>query len=581
MKLPNMKSYLCTALLLVFAIQIALTQSKSEQLDALMESYTDNYKFNGSVLIAYQGELLLQKGYGLANVEWNMPNSPTTKHRLGSITKQFTGMIILQLAQEGKLDLQSVVTTYLPDYPKKSGDIVTIHHLLSHTSGIPNYTAFPGFFRNVSIKPYETLDFVGEFADKELEFEPGAQFAYSNSGYFLLGVIAETITGKTYETLLQERIFTPLGMNDSGYDHHKSILKERATGYERRGTKMLNARYLDMSIPYAAGAIYSTVEDLYKWDQALYTNQLLDAKHMELFFKPAISSGRNAYAYGWAIKDEMVGNTQETVRAIAHDGGINGFNTYITRCPDDKEVIILLNNTSSAQLNKMVKAIRGIVRGKSIDAPKNSLTFSMLNEIEENGIEAGLMHFDKYKDSDEYEIDENEMNDTGYSFMRDGSYDIAAKILKLNVEAFPNSFNVYDSYAEALMNLGQNDEAIANYIKSVELNPSNDNGFDMLERLGYDTTKLVDKVSIPDAVLAKYVGEYELMPELIISITKEGSQLKAKATGQGQLDIFPRSETEFYIKGMPIKILFNVNQKGETESLTLFQGGREMLGKKR
>ena len=186
-------------MLLAFILfcQFNYGQSKAEQIEELINKYTEYGKFNGSVLVSEQGKVLFKKGFGLANMEWDIPNQPNTKHRLGSITKQFTGMLILQLAEEGKLDLQKPITTYLPDYPKETGDIITTHHLLTHTSGISNYTAFPNFFKDESRNPYTPEEFVKTFSDKALDFSPGDKFSYSNSGYFLLGVIIEKLSDKS------------------------------------------------------------------------------------------------------------------------------------------------------------------------------------------------------------------------------------------------------------------------------------------------------------------------------------------------------------------------------------------------
>jgi CubicO group peptidase (beta-lactamase class C family) len=207
----------------------------------------------------------------MANIEWAIANAPDTKFRLGSLTKQFTAMLIMQLVEGGKLKLEGKITGYLTDYPKATGDKITINHLLTHTSGIPNYTGLPAFQETLSRNPYKPTDFIKQFSDLLLEFEPGSRFAYSNSGYFLLGVLIEKVTGKTYENVLQESIFKPLQMNNTGYDVFTTILPKRAMGYEKRGLNYVNAPYLDMSIPYAAGSLYSTVEDLALWDQALYS----------------------------------------------------------------------------------------------------------------------------------------------------------------------------------------------------------------------------------------------------------------------------------------------------------------------
>ena len=227
---------------LVTSVHITFGQSKEEQVDKLLNLYHEYGKFNGSALVVDKGEVVYKKGLGMANMEWQIPNQPDTKHRLGSITKQFTAMLILQLAAEGKLDLQAPISDYLTEYPNRHDPQITTHHLLTHTSGIPNYTAFPGFFKDESRNPYTPDEFLKKFEDKELDFAPGEKFSYSNSGYFLLGVIIEKVSGKSYETMLHEKIFTPLNMNDSGYDHHEEILKNRATGYEKQGNTYVNSR---------------------------------------------------------------------------------------------------------------------------------------------------------------------------------------------------------------------------------------------------------------------------------------------------------------------------------------------------
>jgi CubicO group peptidase (beta-lactamase class C family) len=344
----------------------AASQAKARKIDELMTLYNSLGQFNGAVLVAEKGEVIFKKGYGLANIEWDIPNAADTRFRLGSITKQFTSMLIMQLVEQGKLKLDGKITEYLPDYRKDTGDRVTVHHLLTHTSGIPSYTDQPGFFPNVSRNPYKVGEFVTKHASGDLRFEPGSKFAYNNSGYFLLGAIIEKVTGKTYEEVLKEKIFDPLGMKDSGYDHSDTVMKKRAAGYEKRPSGIINAPYLDMSLPYAAGSLYSTVEDLYLWDQALYTDKLISAKSKELIFKPFLDN----YAYGWSVAKAKVGNTEETVSSIGHGGGINGFNTLIQRLVDDRHLIVLLNNTGGTKLGEMSRAIAGILYGKPYDLPK-------------------------------------------------------------------------------------------------------------------------------------------------------------------------------------------------------------------
>ena len=573
-------------LFLVLKSGTGIAQSKVEQIHELLSTYEEYDKFNGSVLVSDQGKVIYKNGFGLANMEWNIPNQPNTKHRLGSITKQFTAMLILQLVAEGKLDLQTPITTYLPDYPKANGDSITCHHLLAHTSGIPNYTSFPQFMEEISRDPYTPEEFVKMFADKELEFRPGEKFSYSNSGYFLLGVIIEKLTGKSYEQMLQEKIFTPLGMKDSGYDNHADILKNRATGYEKQGRDYVNSDYLDMTIPYAAGSMYSTVEDLYKWDQALYTTKLLPEEYMSMYFEPQISAwGNTHYAYGWVVGYTEIGNSTDSIYAIGHGGGINGFNTNITRTTSDKSLVVLLTNTGvgplgGAPLNDITKAILAIIHGKGYDMAKQSVADVVLAIIEAEGIDKGIARYHQIKDSKDYSLNEAEMNAMGYVLLRSDRKDEASKIFQLIVEEFPLSFNAYDSYGESLMRLGKNELAIKNYRKSVELNPNNQNAITFLKELGDDVSDLVKEVKVDDAILATYVGEYELQPGFTLTVTKEGNQLMTQATGQPTVAIYPKSETEFYFKVVDAQIVFNKNDAGEIDSLTLFQGGQEMIGKR-
>ncbi len=271
---------------------VSFGQNKTAQLENLLNKYTEYGQFNGSVLVADKGKVFYKKGFGMANMEWDIPNAPDTKHRLGSITKQFTAMLIMQLVAEGKLDLQATISQYLPEYSKVNGDKITIHQLLTHTSGTPNYTSFPTFFKELSRDPYTPTEMVRLFADSTLTFTPGEKFAYSNSGYIVLGAIIEAVTGKSYETVLQEKILDPLNMKNTGYDHHSTILKKRAAGYEMKGSKPENARYIDMSTPYAAGSMYSTVEDLFLWDQALYTEKLLPKKYRDMMYEKYVPAFR-------------------------------------------------------------------------------------------------------------------------------------------------------------------------------------------------------------------------------------------------------------------------------------------------
>lgn len=463
---------------------LVIAQTEPEKISELMNQYAEYGQFNGSILVSENGAAIYKQGLGFANMEWDIPNQPNTKHRLGSITKQFTAMLIMQLVEQDKIDLNATVTKYLSDYPKKNGDKITIHHLLAHSSGIPNYTSIRNFMKGKSRNPYTPEEFIAVFSDLPLEFKPGKEYAYSNSGYFLLGVIIEKVSGKSYEENLQENIFAPLNMTNSGFDHYTTILKNRSSGYERNGnTSYENARYLDMSVPFSAGSIYSTVEDLFLWDQALYTDQILSTKYRDLMFTPQMPTFRGSYAYGWVIMEAPLGYNNDNLKIYNHSGGINGYNSLITRFPTDNSMVVLLSNTGRAALEEMTLAITAILYDRPYAMPKKSLANTLIATYMQKGLEAALAQFDELKNSNEYAMKENEMNNIGYQLLQFDKVKEAIEVFKLNVEAFPESGNTYDSLGEAYLIAGDSENALINYKKSVEIDPQNMNGAKIIKEL--------------------------------------------------------------------------------------------------
>ncbi|HEX7296588.1 MAG TPA: serine hydrolase domain-containing protein, partial [Pyrinomonadaceae bacterium] len=380
------KYLLLSSVLAVFLQQTALAQDHAAKIQDVLATAHKYRQFNGAALVAENGKVVYKGAFGSANMEWNIPNTPDTKFRLGSITKQFTATVILQLVEQGKIKLDGKLSDYLPEYRKDVGEKVTIHHLLTHTSGIPSYTSQPGFAENVSRNPYKVDEFVKKYASGNLEFEPGSKFLYNNSGYFLLGAIIERVTGKRYEQVLRENIFDPLGMKNTGYDHHDTIIPKRATGYSKTPDGYTNALYLDMSIPYAAGSLYSTVEDLYLWDQALYTDKLLTAQSKALMYTPFLDN----YAYGWTVQNASFKVNNADVPLIAHGGGINGFTTTIVRFPKEKNLIVMLDNTGTGYLDRLSDSIAKIIYNQPYESPKISIVSVLENTIIEKGIEAGI-----------------------------------------------------------------------------------------------------------------------------------------------------------------------------------------------
>jgi CubicO group peptidase (beta-lactamase class C family) len=309
----------------------------------------DHPGFSGTILVVKQGKVLLSKGYGLADQENDVPNTPETKFAIGSITKSFTAMAIMILKERMLLDLQDTICKYISPCPP-AWKAVTLKHLLTHTSGIYNYTLDPGFLKINTCQEHKPEEIIPFIKDHPLDFPSGSQFRYDNSGYFLLGMVIEKVTGVDYEAFLQKNILQPSGMIDTGYNRVNAILKDRASGYSLDSwtEQTIHAPCYDGSNSFAAGGLYSTVGDLYKWDQVLYTDQLVSKDSLSEIFTSSVmivsSEGYNfppgsgVYGYGW-----MIGQ-QSGHRVIKHGGKIPGYASFLARYPDDQVTIIILSN---------------------------------------------------------------------------------------------------------------------------------------------------------------------------------------------------------------------------------------------
>jgi CubicO group peptidase (beta-lactamase class C family) len=458
------------------------TSEKYDLIDKLMNTYAAYHKFNGTVLVAERGHVFYKKGFGFANAEWEMPNEPDTKMRLGSMTKPFTAVVVLKLVQQGKLDLFEPIKTYLPEYPKPASEQITLHHLLTHSSGIPNFTSGSEYRKTIMRHKHTPEELVRLFSDLPLEFAPGEKFAYSNSGYSLLGYIIERVSGKSYEACLQEDIFKPLRMINTGYDHNETAVRKRASGYYRIGTKLINADFIDMSVPFAAGAIYSTAEDLYLFDQALYTDVLLPDRFRKMLFARYYPAGPKYYGYGWFNYSTSGLRRNRTHTIQEHSGGINGFSSLLIRMPEDKHLVVLLDNTG-AQLNEISRSIQAILYDRDFEMPNESLAHVAAEIVKRDGLAAAMTKLKELKNSGRYSVSEIEFNAVGYEFLQEQKMEEAIEFFKFNVETFPHSSNTYDSLGEAYLKMGNNKLAAYNYRKSVDLDPGNENGKRILEKI--------------------------------------------------------------------------------------------------
>ena len=551
----------------------AFAQQNVKKIDSLLKQYYDYGQFNGSILVAEKGKIIYKKGFGMANLEWGIPNQPDTKFRIASVTKQFTATLVLQLVEEGKIKLDGKISDYLTDYRKDTGGKVAIHQLLNHTSGVPDYTRRTDFDAEISRNPYSVADFVKKFASGDLEFEPGSKFSYSNSGYTLLGAIIEKVTGKSYETVLTERILKPLGMTNSGCDHHSLLLQKRASGYQKTPDGFVNTTYLDMSIPYAAGSIYSTVEDLFKWDQSLQEDKILSADSKRKMFTPGLGN----YGYGIRISDQPIGKTDQKIKTIGHGGAINGFCSLILRAVEKQQTVIILDNVNLCQYHgKIALSIIGMLNGQPFDAPKRSIAETLYKIAVQKDVASVIAEYRKLKaeNSPTFDFSELELSMLGYQLVGLKRTKDAIEIFKLNVEMFPKSGNPYDTLGETYLADGQKDLALANYKKAVELDPKNANALQIVKRLEGKATK------VDPSGFDAYVGEYQVTPALILTITKEGDKLFSQLTGQGKLTVEAVSETQFTIPEVKANITFEKDASGSVTGLLLSQGTRTAKAKK-
>lgn len=312
-------------------------QAKQE-IKALFDELAEDGLWSGSVLVAVDGKILVAEGNGFADVEDGVKNKPKTVFAIASMTKAFTAMSVMMLEERGLLTLDDTVAAYLPTFPE--GDRITIRQLLNQTSGLFDYTWNPAVWENIDRyhAPEEILQY---FEAEPLRFEPGSQFEYSNSNYVLAGLIVERVSGLTYRDFLWLDIFEPLGMDHTSYDPFEVDFPDKAVGYDDAfADPPVVALYLHPSVPYAAGAIYSTVEDLYRWDQALTTDTLVSAETLEKIFTPGLGD----YGYGWYIDELPVDGIAH--RHVWHWGAYSGFHSFISRLLDDRVTIILLSNLS-------------------------------------------------------------------------------------------------------------------------------------------------------------------------------------------------------------------------------------------
>jgi CubicO group peptidase (beta-lactamase class C family) len=444
------------------------------KVEAYMDAAVRHEQFAGTILVARDGVPLVSKGYGMASVELQVPNRPDTVFRVASLTKQFTAMAIMQLQEQGKLRIGDPVCKYLTDCPA-AWQPITLRHLLTHGSGIPNVSSLPEWDEVLGRRTYRRRDFVRLFRDLPLQFAPGEKFKYSNSGYFLLGLVIERASGKSYGDYLHDHVFGPLGMTHSLFDDNRNLVPGRATGYYSRGTDFISAPFIDPTTTFAAGGITSTTGDLLLWDQALYTDKLVSRRALDEMF----TANQGGYGYGWQV-GEKFGR-----RRLDHSGSYNGFSAYILRFPDDRVSVIVLSNSDRASAGRTGTNLAAIVFGEEYKLPTAQLRDLLWDTVVSKGTDAAIRQYRELRRTqpEAHDYGDEVLVELGYDLADGRKLDEAAAIFNFNLELHPESAYSYDGLADVADERGETAKAVAYFEKSLSLDPTNTYASDGLARL--------------------------------------------------------------------------------------------------
>lgn len=547
--MQSIKRRIATIALVLFSFLAIQAQDLTGTLDKILK---DNYSSNdpgATVLVAKNGKILYRNAFGMANLELDVSMKPEHVFEIGSITKQFTSVSILMLMEEGKLSLEDEITKFIPDYPTQ-GKKITVHQLLNHTSGIKSYTSMQSFFSRAreDMSPLELIDV---FKNEPMDFDPGEEYRYNNSGYILLGYIIEERSGKSYAEFIEDRIFKPLGMKNSHYGSHSKVIKNRASGYQPNEEGYNNADYLSLTLPYAAGSIMSNVDDLLLWQQAIHNNTLISEKSKKLAFTNYTLNNGSPIYYGYGFSVDEVNGTP----SIEHGGGIFGYETYAVYIPSEDIYTVILTNRNGNGPSDVTVEVVAHALGKPYEKTSSvSLSESEMKKwVGTYEFENNVIRYITYKDGSLYS-------------QREGSSNLKLNALGNNEFVFEGSFSKYKFEMDG-------DSKVA-WFKSRIRNAKG---------LEVDKAPPAEKeaIALAPAIINRYVGTYELQPGFEIVITTEGDKIFAEATGQPQIEIFAENETTFFLKVVSAQIVFSTDEQGIAEGLTLHQGGQEMVGKKK
>ncbi len=545
-----MKTSLRLLLCLIFSIIIPFSVSAQRDpapYDSLLQSVFPKDGPGGAVMISKAGQVLYQKAFGMANLELNVPMATDKVFRLGSVTKQFTAVCILKLAEEGKLSLEDELTRFIPDYPVM-GKNITIAQLLSHTSGVKNYTGLPVFNENLKRQDLSPQELIKLFKDQPLDFDPGSNNRYSNSGYILLGYIIEKLSGKSYGEYVQENIFKPLGMNSSYYDQRTEVIPGRISGYRKGSDRYENSEFLSMTLPYAAGSLLSTTGDLLKWYDGLAAGRVISRASLEKAqTSHKLPNGKETgYGFGWAV-----GNIQGS-KSVMHNGLVNGFFADVIYLPEQQILVTVLSNYENVgDLDIPAAKLAAIAAGKPY-------TFSPVAVTSEN-LQQYQAVYDNPYDGQRYISNQDGV--LMYYFRGGGK----TRLIPYGKDLFllENSLNSLSFQRDdhgSITGYQYTGTGIASGWTKVMVLPK---------------TK---KLKLPAKILQSYTGKYLFEPNMVFEVVLEGGQLFGKV-GRDQKELIAFEKHKFYAYDLDATLIFNLDQSGDVTSVTKIQNS-EMTAKK-
>ena len=475
-----MKKYLIICSFLALFINQVTAQSKKDKLDEIMKAYHSYNMFDGAVLVAENGKEIYKGAFGMANREWNIPNTTDTKFMIGSVSKPVTAMLMLIQVQKGLISLDKTIADYLPEFSGKPAAKITIRQLISHTSGMPNYDIMKDFFPRISRQNFTREEYVKIYMDSALAFEPGTRFFYSSWGFFTLGYIMERVTGKTYSQLMKEDIFDKTGMSSSGSYFHTQIVPKRATGYDYSFGGYTSSDFRDQSNTMGTGDLYSTVEDLFKFHLAISNNSLINKKLTEEMLTPGLPPAN--YGFGWFNKNFKY-TTTDSVAANFHLGMTEGFISFMLRIPSTNSMIVILCNSSPTDFFGITSNLVKVLYDKPVQM-KEPVHKAVEKLITEKGAAKAVEEYKRMKaDSAHYYIDWISMNFLAEQLLTLKRYDEARVIAENNMAEFPNRDLVMVTTGNIYLALNKKTEAIACYKKALAIYPGYEEAKNRLKEL--------------------------------------------------------------------------------------------------